>query len=153
MVLLLPEQLQDEMPELDLSGARARLWLVRPFREGKPCTVRTWKLLNSICKAHDQVKTWFYLCILQHGKLDVIKRVNYPHPNYSKRNNTKYRFYLSSLLLLIYFWLKLGFSRIFFLLIRSTEHSILETEVKTELKHLKNCTRSCVINWTDSIAS
>ena len=36
MVLLFPQQLQDEVPQLDLSGARARLRLVGPIREGKP---------------------------------------------------------------------------------------------------------------------
>lgn len=36
VVLLLPQQLQDEVPELDLSGARTRLRLVRPVWEGKP---------------------------------------------------------------------------------------------------------------------
>lgn len=36
MVLLFPEQLQNEVPQLDLPGARARLWLVGPLWEGKP---------------------------------------------------------------------------------------------------------------------
>lgn len=36
MILLLPEQLQDEVPKLDLSGPGARLWLVSPFWKGKP---------------------------------------------------------------------------------------------------------------------
>lgn len=36
MVLLLPQQLQDEAPELDLSRAGARLGLVGPVGEGKP---------------------------------------------------------------------------------------------------------------------
>lgn len=36
LILLLLQQLQDEVPQLDLSGPRARLWLVRPFWEGEP---------------------------------------------------------------------------------------------------------------------
>ena len=40
MVLLLPQQLQDEVPQLDLSGARAGLGLVGPLREGEPWVTR-----------------------------------------------------------------------------------------------------------------
>lgn len=36
VVLLFPQELQDEMPELDLPGAWAGLWLVGPLGEGKP---------------------------------------------------------------------------------------------------------------------
>lgn len=36
LVLLLPQQLQDEVPQLDLPRARGRLRLVGPIREGKP---------------------------------------------------------------------------------------------------------------------
>lgn len=36
MILLFPEQLQDEVPKLDLSGPGAWLWLVSPFWKGKP---------------------------------------------------------------------------------------------------------------------
>ena len=36
VVLLLPQQLQDEVPQLDLPGAGARLRLVGPVWEGKP---------------------------------------------------------------------------------------------------------------------
>lgn len=41
VVLLFPQQLQDEVPQLDLSGARARLRLVGPIRKGKPWGGRT----------------------------------------------------------------------------------------------------------------
>lgn len=37
MILLFPEQLQNEVPQLDLSGTGARLGLVSPFWEGEPC--------------------------------------------------------------------------------------------------------------------
>lgn len=40
MVLLFPQQLQDEVPQLDLSGARARLGLVGPVWEGEPWAER-----------------------------------------------------------------------------------------------------------------
>lgn len=36
MIFFFPEQLQDEVPQLDLSGPRARLGLVGPVREGEP---------------------------------------------------------------------------------------------------------------------
>lgn len=36
LVLLLLQQLQDEVPQLDLSGPGARLGLVGPVREGEP---------------------------------------------------------------------------------------------------------------------
>lgn len=35
LVFLLPQQLQDKVPQLDLPGARGRLRLVGPVREGK----------------------------------------------------------------------------------------------------------------------
>lgn len=37
MILFLPEQLQDEVPQLDLPGPGARLRLVSPVWECKPC--------------------------------------------------------------------------------------------------------------------
>lgn len=40
MVLFFPEQLQDEVPQLDLSGPGARLRLVSPFWEGDPAVSR-----------------------------------------------------------------------------------------------------------------
>lgn len=36
VVLLFSKQFQDEVPQLDLPGARARLGLVRPIWKGKP---------------------------------------------------------------------------------------------------------------------
>ena len=36
LVFLLPQQLQDKVPQLDLPRARGRLWLVGPIWEGKP---------------------------------------------------------------------------------------------------------------------
>jgi len=36
VILFFPEQLQDEVPQLDLSGPGARLWLVSPLWESDP---------------------------------------------------------------------------------------------------------------------
>lgn len=40
MILLFPEQFQDEVPQLDLPGPGARLGLVSPFWEGEPSVSR-----------------------------------------------------------------------------------------------------------------
>ena len=37
MIFFFPQQLQDEVPQLDLPGPGARLRLVSPVWEGKPC--------------------------------------------------------------------------------------------------------------------
>lgn len=37
MILFFPEEFQDEVPQLDLPGPRARLRLVSPVWECKPC--------------------------------------------------------------------------------------------------------------------
>lgn len=37
VVFFFPQQLQDEVPQLDLPGSGAGLGLVGPFRKGKPC--------------------------------------------------------------------------------------------------------------------